>query len=73
MKIKMNEELFKQTDEDELHFKRQFAIQFLASWSATHFTEYCARGMQEELAMPPVEDAKYLAQTAWDHWCFVNF
>ncbi len=68
----MNKELFKQTDEDELHFKRQFAIQFLASWTAVHYTEYCGRGMQEELERPPVSDAEYLAQKAWDYWCFVK-
>jgi len=60
MQGEMKEELFKQTDEDELHFKRQFAIQFLASWAATHFTESCARGMQEGLERPPVEDAARL-------------
>ena len=68
----MNEQLFKQTDEDELHFKRQFAIQFLASWAATNFREYCARGMCDELETPPVAEAEYLAQKAWDYWCFVK-
>lgn len=68
----MNEELFKQTDEDELHFKRQFAIQFLASWSATNHAKFCARGMHDALERPPVEDAAYLAQMAWCYWCFVK-
>jgi len=53
---------------DEREFKRQFAVQFLASWAAVHYTEYCARGMQKTLATPPVEDAEYLAQKAWDQW-----
>jgi len=56
---------------DELEFKRQFAVQFLASWAATHYTEYCARGMQETLGTPPVEDAEYLAQKAWEQWCAI--
>lgn len=68
----MKEELFKQTDEDELHFKRQFAIQFLASWSAVNYREFCAKGMYGELREPPVAEAKYLAQKAWDYWCFVK-
>ena len=56
---------------DEREFKRQFAVQFLASWAATHYTEYCARGMQETLETPPVEDAEYLAQKAWEQWCSI--
>ena len=56
---------------DEREFKRQFAVQFLASWAAVHYTEYCARGMQETLATPPVEDAEYLAQKAWEQWCSI--
>jgi len=50
---------------DELKFKQQFAIQFLASWTAVHYNDYCARGL--ELA-PPVEDAEFLADQAWEHW-----
>ena len=57
--------------EDEREFKRQFAVQFLASWAAVHYTEYCARGMQETLETPPVEDAEYLAQKAWKQWCAI--
>jgi hypothetical protein len=56
---------------DEREFKRQFAVQFLASWTAVHYTEYCAQGMQETLATPPVEDAEYLAGKAWDQWCAI--
>ena len=56
---------------DELEFRRQFAIQFLASWTAVHYTEYCARGMQETLETPPVEDAEYLSKKAWQHWCAI--
>lgn len=56
---------------NKLEFKRQFAIQFLASWTAVHYTEYCAKGMQETLGTPPVEDAEYLAQKAWEHWCAI--
>ena len=65
----MSQNLFGMGDERE--FKRQFAVQFLASWVATHYTEYCARGMQETLETPPVEDAEYLAQKAWEQWCSI--
>ena len=68
----MNEQLFKQTDEDELHFKRQFAIQFLASWTAVNYREYYARGMYDELERPPVSVAAYLAQEAWNFWVRSN-
>lgn len=54
---------------DELEFRKQFAVQFLASWAAVHYTEYCGRGMQDVLATPPVEDAEYLSQKAWEQWC----
>lgn len=56
---------------DEIKFKRQFAVQFLASWAATHYTEYCGRGMQDVLATPPVEEAEYLSQKAWVQWCAI--
>lgn len=56
---------------DEMAFRRQFAVQFLASWAAMHYTEYCAKGMQETLETPPVEDAEYLAQKAWEQWCSI--
>jgi len=54
--------------DDELAFRRQFATQFLASWCATHFHDFCARGLQEQLEKPPVEDADYLSFAAWKHW-----
>jgi hypothetical protein len=56
--------------EDELVFRRQFAIQFLASYAATHFNDLCANGRQDNLDRLPVEDAEYLSGTAWSHWCF---
>jgi hypothetical protein len=63
----MNDTLFR--SEDERAFKQQFVTQFLASWTAVHYTEYCQRGEQDVLEHPPVEDAAYLAQKAWEEWC----
>jgi hypothetical protein len=54
---------------DELAFRRQFVTQFLASYCAANFNDYCARGMQDLLETPPVEDADYLSFAAWKHWC----
>ncbi len=54
---------------DELAFRRQFVTQFLASYCASNFNDYCARGMQDLLETPPVEDADYLSLSAWQHWC----
>ncbi len=55
---------------DEMAFRRQFAVQFLASYAATHFNDLCANGRQDSLERLPVEDAEYLSGTAWRHWCY---
>ena len=55
---------------DEMEFRRQFAVQFLASYAATHFNDYCANNLHSSLEHLPVEDAEYLSGTAWRHWCY---
>lgn len=55
---------------DEEVFRRQFVVQFLASYAATHFNDLCANGRQDSLERLPVEDAEYLSGTAWRHWCY---
>jgi hypothetical protein len=55
-------------ERDEMAFKKTFAVQFLASYAATHYNDACARGDQEKLQRLPVEDAEFLAKAAWDHW-----
>ena len=55
------------TAEDELVFKQRFAIQFMANWVANHYDDFCTRGLHKELHNPPVEDAIFLAQKAWEH------
>ena len=59
----MNDTLFR--SEDERAFKQQFVTQFLASWTAIYYVEYSTKGVLEH---PPVEDAAYLAQKAWEEW-----
>jgi hypothetical protein len=55
--------------DEELIFKRQFVIQFLASHEAENFDRnssvYGWKNHQERI---PVEDAACLAQRAWDRW-----
>lgn len=50
---------------DEKNFKEQFKVTFLATWAATNYNDYCMNGIQEQLSNPPVEDAIFLADEAW--------
>lgn len=49
----------------EQAFKDQFKVTFLATWAATNYNDYCMNNMQEQLSHPPVEDAIFLADEAW--------
>lgn len=49
----------------QAEFRSQFICQFLATWCATHYDEFCLYGKQESLERPPVEDAEFLAEAAW--------
>jgi hypothetical protein len=51
---------------DEIEFKRQFAIQWLAAIEAVNYQANCHRGWKGH--KPPVEDAKNLADRAWEEW-----
>ena len=62
----MSEPLF--TEADELTFRKAFAVQFLASYCAVNYNDYCSRGMQDMQGKPPVEDAEFLSKEAWEHW-----
>jgi hypothetical protein len=52
---------------NEATFKEQYIVTFLATWAATHYDAYCAAGKQEDLADPPIEDARFLADQTWNH------
>ena len=54
----MNEQLFKQ----------QFIACFCASWCANNYDEMCANNKHEWLNHPPIEDAGFLAQKAWEEY-----
>lgn len=59
--------LFKK--EDEISFKKQFVINFLA---ATVARQWDINAAAPGLKKPPVEDAEVLAQAAWDYWVEVQ-
>lgn len=52
--------------DDEMMFKRTFAIQFMASLDAVNYQDNCYRGWKGH--KPAVEDAKHLAEKAWEEW-----
>lgn len=54
--------------EDELEFKRRFAIEFLAAYVVSRFSECCSNNSHDILSEPPVEDAEFLAEKAWEYW-----
>jgi len=51
---------------NEKEFKNSFVSTFLATWSANNFEKCCSTGTQERLSNPPVEDAFFLADEAWN-------
>lgn len=61
----MNDKIF--TAQDKSKFMKDFATQFLASWAASKYDDFCTRGLHEELRKPPVEDAIHMAAVAWSH------
>lgn len=52
---------------DRATFLRDYATQFVAAWTAQNHTDYCMRGLQDELGRPPWEDALFCAEEAWEH------
>lgn len=56
------------SERDETEFKKQFVTGFLSNWAVMNNDDYCARGLHDELRNPPVEDAKHLAECAWEKW-----
>ncbi len=54
------------SESDEIEFKRQFAIQWLAAIEAVNYQDNCYRGWKDH--KPPVEDAESLANHAWEEW-----
>ena len=53
-------------DTEEMDFKRQFAVQWLAAMEAVNYLDNCHRGWKGHSM--EVKDAKFLAEKAWDEW-----
>lgn len=53
---------------NESQFKDNYIATFLATWTATNYEEFCMQGWHERLEKPPVEDAMYLADKAWEEY-----
>ena len=45
-------------------FIEQYVVVFLASWTVKEYDDACARGQNDRLNEPPVEDAYFLAEKA---------
>lgn len=46
-------------------FKTIFVANFLSTWCANNYDEFCSTGKHKQLNHPPVEDAEFLAEQAW--------
>lgn len=63
--------LFSKKDEEK--FKKDFATQFMATWTANNYNDYCSRGAWTELGKPPIEDAEFLADSAWRNMVSIGY
>jgi len=52
----------------EQEFKQAFIISFLATWTANEYNDACVNDRHEKLHNPPVEDAIFLADKAWEKY-----
>lgn len=55
------------TADNELEFKQQFAISFMASLEAVNYEHNCRQGWKGH-RVHSVEDAQYMANKAWEEW-----
>lgn len=46
-------------------FIENFTTQFVATWTAQNYNNFCSIGKQERLEYPPVVDAVFLAKKIW--------
>ncbi len=60
------DKLFSQ--DDELVFKQTYAIQFIAAYTACRYDNCVTYNQLQTLNQPPVDDAYWLADAAWDEW-----
>lgn len=53
---------------NEETFKTVFITNFISTWCANNYDDACSRGKHEILENPPIEDAIYLADKAWEKY-----
>ncbi len=53
---------------DEESFKTQFISSFLATWCVNNYVDCFNTETREILSQPPVKDAEFLANAAWDEY-----
>ena len=57
---------------NEKEFKRHFTATFLATWVANNYDDACMRGQHSRLEHPPVDDALFLADAAWEEYVKID-
>lgn len=55
-----------EVESEEKKFKDQFIVTFLSTWVANNYDDACIHSKHEMLNRPPVEDAEFLADKAWE-------
>ena len=66
--IKENIKINKLKKMDKQTFVNNYISTFLATWTANHYEEYIMNNKHGDLGKPPVEDAMFLANEAWDKY-----
>jgi len=47
-------------------FIERYVVEFLAAYNATIYVEACMMGHHDRLRNPPIEDARHMAEHAWE-------
>lgn len=47
-------------------FIKLYIINFISSYTAKNYDSYCSQGRHQDLNKPPLEDARFLAEKAWE-------
>jgi len=51
---------------EKQEFKDRYIVTFLATWTANNYAFACTHNRHKMLENPPVEDAEFLAEAAWE-------
>lgn len=59
---------------EETRFKETFIANFISTWMANNYQDYCSLGKPDMLVKDaPIEDAECLAQSLWDELLMFGF